>query len=65
MTRSRKQGIIINVDWDAIQNKPISEVTFEQLLANGDIGSDADQVAPGNHDHDIGNVTSIFENNLI
>ena len=39
--------------------------TFEALQESGDVGSGADQVAPGNHDHDIGNVTSIFENNLI
>ena len=65
MTRSRKQGILINVDWDAIQNKPASQVTFEALQESGDVGPGAEQVAPGNHDHDIGNVTSIFENNLI
>jgi hypothetical protein len=65
MTRSRKQSILINVDWDHIQNKPISEVTFESLLANGDVGINADQVAPGNHDHEIGDMTVLFNNTII
>jgi hypothetical protein len=64
-TRARKQGILINVDWDHIQNKPVSEVTFESLQTNGDVGSGADQVAQGNHDHDVGDLSLWFQNKLI
>lgn len=65
-TRSRKQGIVVNIDWDTIQNKPvIGAATFEELQAIGDIGTGADQVAPGDHDHDIGDVSLIFENSLV
>jgi hypothetical protein len=69
MTRARKQGILVNVNWDDIQNKPADlgsgAVTYENLAANGDVGSGADQVAQGDHDHDIGNQVLNFENALV
>ena len=46
-------------------NEHTSVVTFEALLANGDIGYAADQVSPGDHDHEIGDMEILFENNLI
>lgn len=67
MTRARKQGIVVNVDWSQIENKPgeIGPVTYETLAANNDVGTGATQVAQGDHDHEIGDVTLIFENALI
>jgi hypothetical protein len=69
MTRARKNGILVTFQWEDIQNKPSNlgadQVTYENLDANGDVGSDADQVAPGDHDHDIGNMVLIFENGLV
>lgn len=40
-------------------------VTFEALEGNGDVGTGANQVARGNHDHEIGDMTVIFNNQLI
>jgi hypothetical protein len=69
MTRPRKQSIIINVSWDDIQGKPAEfgavSVTFENLDANGAVGTGTDQVARGDHDHDVGNMALFFENKLI
>ena len=67
MTRARKKSITINVNWNQIADKPdeIGAVTFEVLNANGDVGTGADQVAKGDHDHEIGDMTLIFENALI
>ena len=67
MTRARKQGIVVNVDWSQIENRPgeIESFTYETLAANGDVGTGATQVAQGDHDHEIGDVTLIFENALI
>lgn len=67
MTRARKKGIVINVDWSQIENKPdeIGAVTYETLAANGDVGSGATQVAQGDHDHEIGDMTLVFENALV
>ena len=69
MTRPRKKSIIINVNWDNIQNKPTDlgavSVTFENLDANGAVGPEANQVSRGDHDHDIGNMALFFENQLI
>ena len=69
MTRPRKQSILINVSWDDIQDKPTEfgavSVTFENLDANGAVGTESDQVSRGNHDHDIGNMALFFENQLI
>ena len=39
-------------------------VTFEALNANGDVGTGVDQLAPGNHDHEIGDMQLLFENAL-
>lgn len=69
MTRARKNSILINTYWNDIQNKPINigadQVTYENLAANGDVGTGAGQVAIGDHDHEIGNQVLIFENALI
>lgn len=69
MTRPRKNSIVVNVNWNDIQNKPSDlgsiSVTFENLNGNGDVGTGADQVAAGNHDHNIGNQVLLFENALI
>jgi hypothetical protein len=67
MTRARKQGISINVNWNQIEDKPdeIGAVTFETLAANGDVGSQPGQVAEGNHDHEIGDMVLLFNNQLI
>jgi len=69
MTRARKQGILVNTNWADIQNKPsdlgADQVTYENLNANGDVGNGADQVARGDHDHDIGNMVLVFENGLV
>ena len=37
----------------------------DRIAANGDVGTGADQVAQGNHDHEIGDMTLIFENALV
>jgi len=67
--RARNQGIIVNVDWDSIQNKPAdigaTEVTYENLDANGDVGMNPGQVAPGDHDHEIGDMVVLFENQIV
>ena len=39
-------------------------VTFETLFANGDVGSGSDQLAPGNHDHDVGDLSVLFDNKI-
>lgn len=39
--------------------------TFETLNALGDVGTGEDQLAIGNHDHEIGDMKLLFENNLI
>ena len=69
MTRARKQGILINLNWSDIQNVPsdlgADQVTFENLNANGDVGTGAEQVARGDHDHNVADLTLIFNNNLI
>ena len=69
MTRSRKSSLLIVTRWEDIIDKPsslgIDAVTFEALQANGDIGAGPDQVSPGHHDHEIGDVSLIFENALI
>lgn len=64
MTRARKNSIVINVDWNNIANKPdeIGAVTFETLNGNGDIGTGADQVAVGDHDHEIGDMIVLLNN---
>ena len=67
--RARNEGILINLDWSNIQNIPAdigsNQVTFEVLNANGDVGAGPAQVAAGDHDHEIGNVSLVFENALI
>jgi len=69
MTRARKNGIIVNLNWDDILNVPsdlgADQVTYENLAANDDVGTDADQVAQGSHDHDVGNQVLNFENALV
>ena len=40
-------------------------ITFENLLVNGDIGTASNQIAAGDHDHEIGDMNVLFENNLI
>jgi hypothetical protein len=69
MTRARKNGILVNLNWDDILNVPsdlgADQVTYENLNANGDVGTGADQVAQGNHDHDVGNQVLNFENALV
>lgn len=42
-----------------------AQVTFEVLMANLDVGSGADQLAFGNHDHDLGNLEVLFENRIV
>lgn len=68
-TRARKQGVLVNVNWADIPGKPqnigADQVTYENLNLNGAVGSGATQVAAGNHDHEIGDVTLLFENQLI
>jgi len=62
-------SIILNSNWDTMQNKPtiltIGNITYEALNANGDVGENAGQLATGNHDHEIGDISLIFENQLI
>lgn len=41
------------------------DVTFEVLFENGDVGSDPDQLAVGDHDHEIGDMVLVFENGLV
>jgi len=69
MTRSRKSSLLFVTRWEDIIGKPsslgIDAVTFEALQANGDIGAGQDQVSPGDHDHEIGDVSLTFENALI
>lgn len=69
MTRPRKHGILVTFEWDDIQHKPenigADQVTYENLAANGDVGTGATQVAQGDHDHEIGDMTLIFDNALI
>jgi hypothetical protein len=68
-TRARKQAVLVLTDWDDILNVPsdlgADQVTYENLAANGDVGTDADQVAQGSHDHDVGNQVLNFENALV
>jgi len=68
-TRARKKSIRVDVDWENILNKPENlgeaAVTFEALDANGDVGEGATQVAAGDHDHEIGDVSLVFENALV
>lgn len=42
-----------------------AQVTFEVLMSNLDVGSGADQLAIGNHDHDVGNLEILFENRIV
>lgn len=53
--RPRQTAIFVQTNWNDIADKPAiltpAEVTFENLDANGDIGSGAAQVAQGNHSH--------------
>ncbi len=67
MTRARKNRIVVAIDWNSILNKPEipDNVTYETLQANGDVGTGADQLAVGNHDHDVGDLLSFFQNKLI
>lgn len=66
----RSDGDVLT--WDATTNKYIHaapgdliDVSFETLLAKGDVGQLADQLAIGNHDHDVGNLILLFENKII
>ena len=43
----------------------MSDITFEVLSANNDVGQGANQVAIGNHDHDVGNLQVLFENRIV
>jgi hypothetical protein len=69
MTRARKNSILINLNWEDVENVPsdlgADQVTYENLNANGDVGTGAEQVARGDHDHDIGNQVLNFENALV
>lgn len=69
MTRARKNSILINLNWEDVENVPpdlgADQVTYEKLNANGDVGTGAEQVARGAHDHDIGNQVLNFENALV
>lgn len=58
-------GLIDWISLDYYSTNNAGVVTFENLLANGDIGSGADQVPAGDHDHDIGDIVLWFENQLI
>jgi hypothetical protein len=40
-------------------------VTAQTLIDNGSVGAGAGQVAAGDHDHEIGDITLIFNNALI
>lgn len=43
----------------------LEDITFETLLNNGNVGYGANQLAPGNHDHDVGNLALLFENRIL
>lgn len=58
-------GLTAWVNLDYYSTNTPGVVTFENLNANGDVGPGADQVAAGNHDHDIGDIVLWFENQLI
>ena len=59
------KAIVYDEATDQYVHTEISEkVTFETLNTNGDVGTGADQLAPGNHDHEIGDMELLFENAL-
>ena len=58
--------------WDATTDKYIHaapgdliDVSFETLFAKDDAGPGAEQLAIGNHDHNVGNLQLLFENKII
>lgn len=42
-----------------------SDITFEALMAKGDVGTGSDQLAIGNHDHEPGDLVVLFNNKII
>lgn len=44
---------------------PVPEVSFEALYAKGDVGPGSDQLAIGDHDHEIGDMVIVFNNALV
>ena len=52
-------------DWIILLDLDLGQVNFEALEAIGDVGSGSDQLARGNHDHEIGNMALFFENKLL
>jgi hypothetical protein len=58
------------VAWDESSDQYIhvnasTLVTYEILATNGDVGSEAGQLAKGDHDHEVGDLVLLFDNALI
>jgi len=65
-SRGDGKAIVYDATTDQYVHTEIADkVTYENLSANGDVGDNAGQVAEGNHDHEIGDVSLLFENSLI
>lgn len=45
--------------------KGTQDVTYETLAANNVVGMGANQLAPGDHDHGVGDLVEVFNNQLV
>jgi len=65
-SRADGKTLVYDAQTDSyLHEDPGDAITFEALSGNGDIGTGADQVARGDHDHDVGDLVVLFENQLI
>lgn len=69
-TESRGHGKTIVFDENAdmylhVELVKKQDINFEELNNNGAVGSQANQVAAGDHDHEVGDLSLIFENKLL
>jgi len=69
-TESRADGTM--VVYDELTNQYIhvapvlpGDITMEKLEENGDVGPGHNQLAYGDHDHDLGNLVVLFENRIV
>jgi hypothetical protein len=66
-SRADKRALVFDESSDQYIHIDLIEegVTFETLFAKDDVGPGSDQLAQGNHDHDVGDLTVLFDNKII
>ena len=67
-SQSDGKAIVYDADNDQyihVDLLSLADITFEALDRNGDVGAGADQLAAGNHDHDLGDLVLLFNNRIV